>query len=159
MKRLLFAAAVMWSFASAAHAEILFQGTYQITDIANCPNGPQVGDRDNFQFHPRGVGGNANFAAFTVIYRYGGQEYSLTDGLDFTGVFQVVRNGGLGWTIYTPSESSRAKVTSYTPALGNLTATTPSLTMVGALKNPFGETGAETCVAGFRAVLLRRLDQ
>ena len=136
MKRIILAAALAAMFTMPAQAEILFRGVYQITAVSNCPNGPSVGDRDNFHFHPRNLGGNSNWAGFTTIADYGGQEYRLSDGFDFINAFQGVRNGGLGWDIYTPEKPSSVRVSQFIPSLADLVATTPSLTIVGRIRIP-----------------------
>ena len=149
------AASLALAFAMPAQAEILFRGVFEVTAARGCPNGPKAGDRDNMQFHPRALTGNSNFAALTTIWDFGGQEYRLRNGLDFKTSYQVVRNGGLGWDIYKPAKSSSVLITSTVPAVSSITSTTPSITLVGKIKNPYGLAGSENCEIAFRAVMLK----
>jgi hypothetical protein len=153
MKHLIMAAAFAGMLAMPAQAEIVFRGVFEVTAASGCPIGPRVGDRDNMQFHPRALAGNSNFAALTTIWSYGGQEYRLRNGLDFTASYQVVRNGGLGWDIYTPKRQSSVLISATTPAV--ITANTPSVTLVGKIKNPDGVAGNEGCEIRFRAIMLK----
>ncbi len=156
MFRFIFAIVFVMSMMATAQAETLFRGLLHFTKVSGpeCNNAGRLGDRYNTQFHPR-VAGNANFAAITRIFDFGGISMKL-DGANFTPALQKTITGGLGWDAYTPQKSISVAVLTQVPS--NLTSSSPTVTLTGKIKNPWGDPGSETCVVDFTAVYVRRLD-
>jgi hypothetical protein len=141
-------AASLFLLAGQAHAEILFRGALFVTATDGCTPFPQEGDFSNAQFHPSGaiLAGNGNVTALNAIYSFSAVSYSL-DSAPFTDAFQKVVTNGIGWTYYKPDRPSYVLVSKQTPA--TLDSNTKSVTLVGQIKNPFGITGQQGCVASF----------
>ena len=148
LKFAMLASSMALTLAAPANAEILFRGAISITNAVNCPNGPNISDLDNAQFHPKAAPGNAPFSALNIIHNYSATSFALNG--KFNSSFQQVTNNSIGWSDYTPEKPSSVLVSSQDPA--TITAETGSVTLVGKIKNPFGEAGSETCVATFRMV-------
>ena len=154
IKHALFASAIGFTFIAPASAETNFQGILQFTDANDsCVEGPRAGDTYNGQFHPGAVPGNSNFSALNKIERFGAQSWRVRG--NFANLFQQVSNNGIRWSDYTPDKPSFVEVSKQTPA--TLTATTPDVTLVGKIKNPWGNIGQENCVANFLFVGVRQL--
>ena len=133
-----------------AQAEVLFRGVFKITNVnAACTQGPNKGYLDNTQFHPRGLG-NDNFTALTTISNFGGRSYKL-EGADFGTSFTPVITQGLGWSAYTADKKASVLIDPV-PIIG---IATNFLTLTGKIKNIYGNSGQENCVADFRAVLYK----
>ena len=156
MFRLIFAIAFGMTMIATAQAETLFRGLLHFTAVSGpeCNNTGRVGDRYNTQFHPR-VPGNANFAAITRLFDFGGLSYKL-EGANFTPTLQKTITGGIGWDAYTPQKPISVAVLKQLPP--DLTPNSPTVTLIGKIKNPWGDPGSETCVVDFTAVYVRRLD-
>lgn len=156
MFRFAFVIALGLTMTTTAQAETLFRGLLHFTKVSGpeCNDAGRVGDRYNTQFHPR-IAGNANFAAITRLYDFGGISYKL-EGASFTPTLQKTITGGLGWDAYTPQKPISVAVLTQVPA--NLTENSPTVTLTGKIKNPWGDPGSETCVVDFTAVYVRRLD-
>jgi hypothetical protein len=151
--RMITLAAAMTLSSTATQAEVLFRGTYVVTSAnAACTDGPNVGDQDNAQFHPRGLG-NDNFAALTRIFSFGGNSYSL-DAADFSTAYKKVNTGGLGWSKY----DSEAQAFILLNPVPKITTTTETLTLVGKIKNPTGQNNQANCEASFRALMYKHID-
>lgn len=154
MKHLLIiSAAAMLGLATPTHAETLFRGVLVYTSVnAACAGIRDVGNQDNAQFHPRGLG-NDNFSAMTTIYDFGGNSYHLDNG-SFSTIYKKVNTGGLGWSKYDAS----AQASILLNPIPTITSTTSTLTLVGKIKNPNGNTNEANCEASFRAVLYKHID-
>lgn len=151
IKYALIASAIGFAFTAPASAETLFDGTLQFTAVtAACTEGPYAGSIDKGRFHPSTVPGNLGFTALNRIWSWGAESWNLEGAGGFTGSFQQVGNQGIGWNAYTPSKPSFVQVTAQAPT--TLTATTPSMTLVGKIKNPWGHIGQENCIASFRFI-------
>ncbi len=147
-KYTILATALLSSSVISASAETLFRGTLQVTAASvGCTKGPEAGDISNGQFHPAAVPGNFNFSAVNVIERFNAQSLRLLAAGSFTSSFQQVSNVAIGWSDFTPDKPGFVLVSKQTPA--TLAATTPNVTLVGKIKNPFGITGQENCIANF----------
>lgn len=144
----LLAVAVLLSIASSAQAETLFRGTIRVTGVtAGCTQGPNIGDQDNAQFHSALVPGNVALTALNRISTYGGTSWRLLAPGGFTTSFQQVSNLSFGWSDFTPSKPTFILVTKQTPA--TLAATSASVVLTGRIRNYFGNTGQDTCIANF----------
>ena len=145
-------AALLSGTATSARAEILFRGLMEWTAVnAACAGGPRAGDQDNARYHPAVAPGNFNFAALNRIWRFGATSFALETG-SFTTAFKQVSNVSIGWSDYTPDRPSFVRLTQ-SPA--TITSTTPNVTLVGQIKNPWGEIGLENCIVDFRMVGLK----
>lgn len=141
--------ALLATSALPASAEILFRGVIKWTAAnAACAGGPNAGNEENARYHPAIAPGNSNFSALNRIWSYGATSYTLDTG-SFTNAFQKVRNDSIGWSNYTPDKPSFVKMTQ-SPA--TITATTENVTLVGQIKNPWGDNGFENCIVDFRMV-------
>ena len=146
-------AAGLASLTSGAQAEVLFRGVFEIIGAnAACTNGPNVGDINNAQFHPRGLG-NENFAALTTIYGFGSNSYKL-EGKDFSTSFQTVQYGGVGWSVYI----NDTKVSLALDKVPDISTTTNFLELSGRIKNIWGNEGRENCIVSFRAALYKHVE-
>lgn len=150
-KRMFFAATMLSMLATQASAEILYRGTMIWTAVSNCV-GEQRGNIVNSQFHPRLVGGNANFSGLTVVHNFGAAGYQL-DSQNFPNALVQVKAGGVGWSFYDFQFPAFVRVISQTPA--SLTSTTPAVRLVGKIRNPWGDQA--NCIVDFNANYVRRL--
>ena len=133
---------------TAASAETLFSGVLNVTAVtAACTNEASVNDNSNAQFHPADVAGNSDFAALNQIDRYSARSWKLLAPGSFTDAFQQTSNVSIGWSDYTPDKPSFLLVSKQTPT--TLTTTTQSVTLVGKIKNPYGDAGFEACEETF----------
>jgi len=85
------------------------------------------------------------------VGRYGARGHGL-DGLAFDATFRVVNTGGVGWgDPYTVAAAERAQiaVTSYSPALASINASTASVVIRGQIKRLFNDPGGLACIATF----------
>ena len=138
---------------SEVQAEVVFRGVFEITGAnADCINGQYVGNINNAQFHPRGLG-NENFAALTTIYSFGGNSYKL-EGKNFSNSFQTVQYGGVGWSVYIDD----TKVSLALDKVPDISATTNFLELTGRIKNLRGNDGQENCIVNFRAALYKHVE-
>ena len=112
--------------------------------------GPGVGNTWTATFHPKAVTGNANFSALNQFWDFGGNSWT-PNGASFTSTFQPAIHGGIGWNVFIVNNMpSYVRITGQSPAL--LTPTTPNITLVGQIKNPWTQSGQENCVFTFRMV-------
>jgi len=133
---------------TAAGAETLFCGVLNVTAVTPaCTNEVSINDNSNAQFHPADVAGNSNFSALNQIDRYSAHSLKLLAPGSFTDAFQQTSNVSIGWSDYTPDKPSFLLVSKQMPS--TLTTTTPNVTLVGQIKNPYGDTGFEACVETF----------
>ena len=147
-RRMILTVAALGSMASMAQAEVLFRGTLQFTAVnAACTDGPRVGDQDNARFHPALLPGNNTFEALNQIWNFGATSWRLLASGGFTASFQQTSNASIGWSDFTPDKPTFISVSKQAPAA--LTATTTNVTLVGKIKNPWGNIGQENCVASF----------
>jgi hypothetical protein len=146
LKRLLVVSVLGLLCTTRAFAETLFRGALFTTKADNCPNGPNEGDFSNAQFHPSALPGNNDFSALNKIFSFSALTYHLLTG-SFTPAFQKVNTVGIGWTDYKPEKPSSVLVSKQTPP--SLDANTKSVTLIGKIKNPFGEVGQDSCIESF----------
>ena len=155
IKRALVTSTLVLALAQPASAETLFRGIFQFTAVnSSCTDGPHVGDNVNGRFHPRDVAGNRTFTALNVIWPFGGESWELDAG-SFTSAYVQVTNYTLSWNAFTPDKPSFLLVSQQSPA--TLTATTPDVSLLGKIKNPWGEIGQENCIGTFRFTGVREL--
>jgi hypothetical protein len=153
MKHLLFASAAVLGLSAHAEAETLFRGPLEVTAVnAACAGIKDVGNQDNAQFHPRGLG-NDNFMALTTIYDFGGSSYSLNNG-SFGTAYKKVDTGGLGWSKY----DANAQASVLLNPVPVITSGTNALTLIGKIKNPNGNSNEANCEVSFRAVMYKRVE-
>ena len=135
---------------TASAAETVFWGTIKITAVSAQCQKVHVGDNEQSQFHPK-MAGNANFAGLSWVFRYGARGHAL-NGRNFDASFRTVQTGGVGWgDAYTvpPAQNAQIRITSYTPAIGSITATTAYVILQGQIKQPFSDPGGLNCTASF----------
>lgn len=144
------AAALTAAGTTAASAEVVFIGTIKITAVtAQCQN-VHANDVNPSTFHPKIVG-NGNFSGLSWVGTYSARGHSL-DGRAFDATFRTVITGGVGWgDTFTTTAAQRAQiaVTSYSPALASINASTQTLTIRGQIKRLFNDPGGLACVATF----------
>jgi len=83
-------------------------------------------------------------------------------GIAFDATFRTVITGGVGWgDTYTvpPAERAQIRVTSYTPPLANINASTPTLILRGQIKRLFNDPGGLACIATFIGTYVKDSNQ
>ncbi len=144
-------AALVASGATTAMAETVFVGTIKFTAVtAQCQN-VRLHEYARSTFHPAVRGGNQNFAGLSWVWTNYARGHKL-NGANFDATFRTVVTGGTGWgDPYTVAAAQQAqiRITSYAPALGTITAATPTLTIVGQIRRLGNDPGGLACVATF----------
>ena len=160
MKRAILAAALLAAATATASAEIVFVGTIKITAVSPQCQNINVNDINQSSFHPR-VAGNANFSGISWVSNHSARGHGL-NGLAFDATFRTVVTGGVGWgDPYEVDAARRAqiRVLSYTPALANITNTTPTLTILGQVRRLFEDPGGLACIATFVGTYVKDSNQ
>lgn len=136
-----------------AVAEVLFDGTMKITEVsAACEGWIAANWSGHASYHPSVVTGgtpNNNFSALNFFFETAAQSWMLA-GAGFNTTFRQVTCNGIGWSAYDCERPSYIRITSQSPAI--LTKTTPTVALAGQIKNFWGRTGQENCIATFRMV-------
>ncbi len=153
-------AALLSAGATTASAEVVFIGTIKITAVtAQCQN-VHVNDVNPSTFHPKIVG-NGNFSGLSWVGTYSARGHVL-DNVAFDATFRTVKTGGVGWgDPYTAAQATWAQiaVTSYSPALGSINTSTPTLILRGQIKRLFNDPGGLACVATFIGTYVKDSNQ
>lgn len=155
-KAFLFATGLTAVLASQASAETRFRGHVVFTAVNDCRNGEaEVGWEFRSELHPR-LNGNKDFTALSLVHDYGAMG-NLLVGKNFTGAYQTVVKGGVGWGDgYVPAKKGAILISAQQPR--TIAANTPAVTLTGKMKNPWGDTGSEQCEVTFRGVYVQLTD-
>jgi hypothetical protein len=150
-------AAIVIGMTTSVSADTMFDGTMKITAVnAACTQGPQVGDYTSATFHPRTVTGGTqvrNASGLNMLWDTGAKTW-VVENADFSSTFQqTTTNYAINWTAFVPGEPSFVRIISSSPA--TYATTTQNVTLYGQIKNFYGMTGQENCVATFRMVGLQ----
>lgn len=146
LKVAILVSAAVLSLNAPARADNVFWGNMIVTAATSCPNGPNVHDNYRASFHPKDILGNAAFSAYNIFLNFGARTHRL-DSANFTASFQSTATVGIGWSDFVPPKPVFVKFAKQTPTI--LTAGTPTVTIVGQIKNPEGRVGEENCIASF----------
>jgi hypothetical protein len=143
-------AALLSAGATTASAEVVFVGTIKITAVtAQCQN-VHVNDTNPSTFHPK-IAGNSPFSGLSWVGTYSARGHALNNAA-FDATFRTVKTGGVGWgdAFIAPQATwAQIRVTSYSPALGSINASTPTVTLRGQIKRLFDDPGGSACIATF----------
>ena len=155
VKTYIFFSAIISFFVAPVNAETFFEGVFQYTAINASCTGLRTGLVQQSSFHPMAVPGNiGNFSALNQTWGVGASSWRIDDG-SFTSKYQQVISNSLSWGDFEPPYPTYVLISGTTPAV--LTNTTPSITIVGKVKNPSGQFDQQNCIANFRFVGVRKL--
>ena len=160
MVRGIILAALLSAGVTTASAEVVFIGTIKITAVTPQCQNVNVNDHDQSTFHPK-ITGNASFSGLSWVGSHGARGHGL-DNLAFDATFRTVITGGFGWgDTFTvpPAERAQIKVTSYTPGIGSINASTPTLILRGQIKRLFNDPGGLACIATFLGTYVKDSNQ
>jgi hypothetical protein len=151
---LLCCTAIVMGMTMPVSAETLFDGTIKITAVtAACTQGPSVGDYTSATFHPRSVTGGTqtrSASGLNMLWDTGARTW-VVENADFTSTFQqTTTNWAINWTAFMPQKPSFVKIISSSPA--TFTTTTQTVSLYGQIRNFYGLSGQENCIATFRMV-------